>query len=128
MTFSAMAWFREHREQIRGLRPRQSGSGLHVRQPDAAARDSDVPNLDDESDEPSGPHLRSRPSAVDSVGDIEITNRDLGDGLPHQSSMTHEEIEVPERRSPNGRARHRPRMEAVNLPVCDGEESNLKQG
>jgi len=100
VALTAMVRLGEHREEIRGGRPASTRSWLDIHDPHAAARDRLAADLDDEPYEASRTHTIARPSTVDRIRRVMITNRKVRDRLPHQPTMADEKIEI----LPGGRA------------------------
>ena len=100
VALTAMVRLGEHREEIRGGRPASTRSWLDIHDPHAAARDRLAADLDDEPYEASRTHTIARPSTVNRIRRVMITNRKVRDRLPHQPTMADEKVEI----LPGGRA------------------------
>ena len=94
VALAAMVRLGEHREEIRGGRPAPTRSWLDIQDPHTAARDRLGADLDDESREASRTHAVASPSTVDRIRCVMITNREVRDCFPHQSTMADEKIEI----------------------------------
>jgi hypothetical protein len=79
---------------------------LDLHEPDASARNWPPSDLDDEPREPTRTNPRPRPSAVHSIRSIEFLACVLVNRREHRTSMTNEEIEIPDLRQAQSRSVH----------------------
>src|SRR5256885_9087815 len=83
----------EHREEIRCGRPAPTRSWLDIHDPHAAACDRLGADLDDEPREASRTHAVASPSTGARIRCFMVTNPEVRDCFPHQSTMADETID-----------------------------------